>query len=402
MARILVTDAHVGSAVSVIRSLGRAGHHVIAAGADATSPGFYSRHASEHVRYPSPARDPAAAAETLLEHVERRRVDLLVPVTDNVILPIVPRRGRFEAQCTLALPEPGALATSLDKQATMELAQRLGVPTPRSALVRTAEEARRRVGELGWPVVLKPQASRVLRGNQPLAGMNVAYAGGYAGLLRTMRQFEGRCPVLLQDYYPGEGCGVELLAWRGRPLAAFQHRRLREVPVTGGASSFRESVPVDPVLYAHCARLIEELEWTGLIMVEFKVGDEGPRLMEINGRIWGSLPLAVKAGMDFPARMAELFLSGPPADGPVDADYRIGVRSRNLELDVVWVASVLRGRRRFPFLPMPLRRAGLRTGVRLFSAADGFDTHEPGDPLPSLAEVVRIGGKLPGKVAGVR
>lgn len=402
MARVVVTDAHLGSAVSVIRSLGRAGHHVIAAGADATSPGFYSRYAREHVRYPSPGRDPTATAEALLDYVTRRRVDLLVPVTDDVILPIIRRRDRFEAHCTLALAKPRALATSLDKRATVELAQRLGVPTPRSALVRTAEEARRQAGEIGWPVVLKPQASRVLRGNQPLAGMNVAYAGGYAGLLRIMREFEGRCPVLLQDYYPGEGCGVELLAWRGRPLAALQHRRLREVPVTGGASSFRETVPLDPVLYEHCVRLIDALGWTGLIMVEFKVGEEGPRLMEINGRIWGSLPLAVKAGMDFPARMAELFLSGPPADGPVDAEYRLGVRSRNLELDVVWVASVLRARRRFPFLPMPARRAALRTGVRLFSATDGFDTHEPGDPLPGLAEVVRIGGRLPGKVAGVR
>ena len=47
-------------------------------------------------------------------------------------------------------------------------------------------------------------------------------------------------------------------------------------------------------------------------MVEFKVGPEGAHLMEINGRIWGSLPLAVRAGMDFPARLADLFLDGPP------------------------------------------------------------------------------------------
>src|SRR5918994_241888 len=402
MARVLVTDAHVGSAISVIRSLDRAGHHVIAAGVDATSPGFFSRHAREHVRYPSPSRDPAATAQCLLDTVTRRDVDLLVPVTDNVILPINRRRDAFEARCKLALAAPAALATSLDKEATTELARRLGVPTPRSALVSTAAEARRRAGEIGWPLVLKPQASRVLRGDRPLAGMSVAYAHGYAGLLNTMRQFEGHCPVLLQDYYPGVGCGVELLSWRGRPLAAFQHRRLREVPVTGGASSFRESVALDPVLYEYSMRLVEALEWTGLIMVEFKLGADGPRLMEINGRIWGSLPLAVKAGMDFPARMAELFLSGAPPEGPVDTSYRLGIRSRNLELDAVWVASVLRGRRRFPFLPMPRRRAALRTGLRLFSATDGFDTQEPGDPLPGLAEVVRIGGKLSGKVAGAR
>jgi predicted ATP-grasp superfamily ATP-dependent carboligase len=402
MARVIVTDAHVGSAVTVIRSLARSGHHVIAAGTDFTSPGFYSRHAAERVRYPSPGRDPVATAEALLHHVRRQRADLLVPVTDNVILPIVAQRQRFEEHCTLALAEPDALAIALDKWATMELARSLAVPTPHSALVVTAEEARARIVDVGWPVVLKPQASRVSLDGGPIAGVSVAYAGGFAGLARIMRRFEGVCPVLLQNYYPGDAYGVELLTSRGRPLAAFQHRRLREVPVTGGASSFRESVSLDPVLYEHAVRLLGALDWTGLAMVEFKVGAEGPRLMEINGRIWGSLPLAVKAGMDFPSRMADLFLSGPPPeDRPLAAEYRLGIRSRNLELDVMWVASVLRHRRRFPFLPSPQRRRALFAGARLFTPADGFDILDTGDPLPGVAELVRIGGKLPAKVAGV-
>ena len=59
-----------------------------------------------------------------------------------------------------------------------------------------------------------------------------------------MEQFVGRCAVLLQEYGPGEAHGVELLLVDGRPLAAFQHRRIHEVPLTGGASSLRESVPL--------------------------------------------------------------------------------------------------------------------------------------------------------------
>src|SRR3712207_1619892 len=122
--------------------------------------------------------------------------------------------------------------------------------------------------------------------------LNVAYAGGFARLDRLMAPFEGRCPVLLQEYYRGEALGVELLTERGRPLLAFQHRRLREVPITGGASSFRESVPLDLALLELSLRIMRALDWTGLAMVEFKVGAEGPKLMEVNGRVWGSLPLA--------------------------------------------------------------------------------------------------------------
>jgi predicted ATP-grasp superfamily ATP-dependent carboligase len=403
MARVLVTDAHLGSAVSVIRSLGRCGHHVIAAGSDASSPGLRSRFAAERLLYADPERDPHAMRGELLRAVGERRVDLLVPVTDDVILPIVEQRPRFEEHCALALAPPAALAAARDKDATMALGRRLGVPTPRSALVTTAAEARRHARELGWPLVVKPQASRVLSDGGPIRGLPVTYAGGFASLTETMRQFTGVSPVLLQDYHPGEALGVELLMHEGRPLAAFQHRRLHEVPITGGASSFRESAPLDPVLYDHSVRLLAALEWTGLAMVEFKVGPEGPRLMEINGRIWGSLPLAVKSGMDFPARMAALHLSGPPPpDEPPATSYRVGVRSRNLDLEVLWIASVLRKGRRYPFLSVPRRRDALRAASRLLSPSDGYDIVTAQDPGPGLAEIMRIGAKLPRKVAGAR
>jgi hypothetical protein len=181
----------------------------------------------------------------------------------------------------------------------------------------------------------------------------------------------------------------------GRPLAAFQHRRLREVPISGGASAFRESVALDPVLYDYAMRLLGELHWTGLAMVEFKVGKTGPRLMEINGRVWGSLPLAVQSGMDFPGRLVELYLWGPPQPGtpPVTA-YQVGVRTRNLELEILWIASVLAGRRRYPFLETPPRSQGLVALVELLHPAYRCDILSLGDPRPGLAEVGQIARKL--------
>ena len=402
MARVLVTDAHLGSAVAIIRSLGRR-HEVVAAGTRALSAGSFSKHASGSRRYPDPGSDPEATAQALLEIVDEERIDLLVPVTDDVILAICDRRDDFERRCRLALAAPAALDAARDKDTTMRLAARLGLPTPKTVLVHTAAEAREQAGHLGWPVVLKPQASRVFGPDGTVRELSVAYAGGFAGLERHMRAFEGLSPVLLQRYHAGHALGVEMLTHEGRPLAAFQHRRLREVPITGGASAFRESVPVDPVLYGHASRLLGELRWTGLAMVEFKQGDDGPVLMEINGRIWGSLPLAVRSGMDFPAKMAELFLSGPPsADVPVDRRYTIGVRSRHLELDLVWIASVLRRRRRYPFLDVPPRREAIGVGARLLRPADGFDILSSDDPRPGLIDLLRVGTRLPAKLLDAR
>jgi len=207
--------------------------------------------------------------------------------------------------------------------------------------------------------------------------------------------------VLLQEYCQGEGHGVEMLLYEGRPLAVFQHRRLREMPIQGGPSALRESVPVNPVLYEHSRALLAELRWTGLAMVEFKVGPTGVWLMEINGRVWGSLPLAVHAGMDFPARLVETLLSGPDDDTQLPhSTYRVGVRAQNLELELAWIVSVLTRRSRTPFLPMPRRRESFAALVQLFHPAYKHDILSLRDPLPGLVELARIIRRAPARWAG--
>jgi predicted ATP-grasp superfamily ATP-dependent carboligase len=390
--RVLVTDAARGSAIAFIRSLGRRGIEVVAADHRPHAPGFRSRYAAQRLLYPHPGAEPEKVVDRLLDEAARRDVDLIVPVSDEVLLPLSAARDRFAGTCALALPGAAALATVIDKGATLALGRRLGVPTPRTALARSADEALAAAPELGWPVVVKPVASRAYR-DGTVEAFEVGYADGPQRLVEQVRRLAGRTPALLQEYRPGVGVGVELLADRGRPLAAFQHRRLHEVPITGGASALRESVELDAELYGHARRLLAALRWTGLAMVEFRVGPGGPALMEINGRIWGSLPLAVKSGVDFPIRLAELHLGRRLDSGP-DAAPTAGVRSRNLRLELIWIASVLRRARRYPFLPAPRRRDAVAAALRLPWPRDGFDVLCRDDPLPGIAELAGITSHL--------
>ena len=388
---ILITDAGRGSAIAFIRSLGRKGWRVIAADSDPRSPGFRSRHVWDRLLYPAPESAPREFVQTLLQTVREKNVDLIVPVTDAVIFPLSEARSQFEGLCQLAMPDAATLEVVTNKLKTVELARRLGVPTPHTVLVQTAQEAVERWQGQGWPVVLKPRASRLYRDQAGVEAFTVSYASDGAQLSQQMQRFEGRCPVLLQEYYPGEGHGVELLMHEGRALVAFQHKRIREVPVNGGASAFRESVPLDPKMYDDSVRLLQALNWTGLAMVEYKVGAAGPKLMEINGRVWGSLPLAVRSGVDFPRGLAELYLYGAPKNGAAPgAGYEVGVRARNLELDMVWIASVLRGKRRYPFLKMPSRWQALAALLELLNPTYQHDILSLEDPWPGLAEIIKI------------
>lgn len=392
---ILVTDAGRGSAISIIRSLGSRGWTVIAADADPHSPGFRSRYASRSFVYPQPEVAPQAFVDALLQYIADQAVDLLIPVTDNVILPILKARSEFEQYCKPALPESDALLTTMDKNKTLALAEQLGVPIPTTRWVHTVQEAVAAAQAFDWPVVIKPQLSRLYQGQAGIAAFKVSYALDAADLAAQMQRYEGVCPVLLQEYHRGVGYGVELLMDKGRPLAAFQHKRLREVPLTGGVSTFREGVPLDPAMYDYALRLLGHLQWTGLAMVEFKAGEAGPKLMEINGRIWGSLPLAVHSGMDFPLRLAEYYLAeSPPLPTAPAVDYATGVRSRNLELDIGWMLTLLMGKQHPPFVDVPPRREAFKAFLGLFNPRDRFDILSWRDPRPGLAEIAKIARKL--------
>jgi carbamoylphosphate synthase large subunit len=53
--------------------------------------------------------------------------------------------------------------------------------------------------------------------------------------------------------------------------------------------------------------LLKALKWHGVAMVEFRLRPDGtPVFLEVNGRFWTSLALAVHAGADFPVLLAKL------------------------------------------------------------------------------------------------
>jgi predicted ATP-grasp superfamily ATP-dependent carboligase len=400
---ILVTDAGLGSSISIIRSLGRSGWRVVAGDAHRGSLGFRSRHAAERLVYPSPASLPAEFVQCLLAAVSQHAIDLIIPVTDAAILPLSAERSRFTGMCRVAMPDADSLDRFADKERTLALAAELGIPVPRSARVGSVQEGMRIAAQFGWPVVLKPKSSRVYRNRTSVEAFEVTYANGREDMSARLARLEGRSEILVQEFCPGAGHGIGLLMHEGRPLAAFQHRRVHELPLTGGASSLRESVPLDPVLYDHSVRLLSAQRWTGLAMVEFKIGPAGAVLMEVNGRIWGSLPLAVMCGVDFPRLLAELYLDGPPPEGSAPLlQYRVGVRARNLTLDMVWIAAALSGIRRYPFLKTPGRGRGLVGLLELLDPRCRLDLLAADDPWPAFAEMPRMVGTLWDKVRTIR
>ena len=106
-------------------------------------------------------------------------------------------------------------------------------------------------------------------------------------------------PLLIQQRIVGPGTGIFLLVWDGTVRAVFAHRRLREKPPSGGVSVYSESIAAKPDLVERSRLLLERMKWNGIAMIEYKLDASTgvPYLMEVNGRFWGSLQLAIDAGV---------------------------------------------------------------------------------------------------------
>ena len=117
-------------------------------------------------------------------------------------------------------------------------------------------------------------------------------------------------------------------------------------------------------------------------MVEFKVNFDSKRwvLMEINGRFWGSLPLAVLAGADFPRFLYEMLVKGRRS---FPSSFRVGLYARNMLADIGWMRANLRADRRDPLLmtrPLPTVAGEF---VRLLTGRERWDTLTLDDPHPA-------------------
>jgi predicted ATP-grasp superfamily ATP-dependent carboligase len=178
-----------------------------------------------------------------------------------------------------------------------------------------------------YPVVIKPRFSWSLWNGNWVSG-TVRYAHNAADLTSKYQEIHSLIPnPLVQEKIEGEGQGVFLLLWNGELKAAFCHRRLREKPPWGGVSVYRESIPLDEKLVQRSFVLLQALGWQGPAMVEFKIDQRNglSKLMEINGRFWGSLQLAIDAGLNFPLLFYRLVTGENVAP---NFKYKIGVRSR--------------------------------------------------------------------------
>jgi predicted ATP-grasp superfamily ATP-dependent carboligase len=347
-----------------------------------SSPRPVSRSIRVFKRVPRPDLDPAGFVLQLSDFIRQGGQDMLIPTDDQALVAITTHYDALRNLAYIACPPPDIVSLVLDKMSTLELAQKCGIPIPKTKLISNSSQLSEGSFDYPFPWILKPAKKEI--GVEEIKSYTLRSAAEVTKIFPRSREFTP--PMLLQEYCAGTGVGVELLMHQGKRVATFQHRRLKELPYTGGYSVTAVAERPDPVLVEKSYALLRALQWEGPAMVEFKVDRDGSAvLMEVNGRYWGTISLPIFAGINFPVYHWQLLHNETPT---VLGNYAVGTKWR-------WTAGHAW---RLNGLLLAARHSSSARKEFLFSLlrfpaafnpliCDALFT--PSDPMPAIFELLR-------------
>jgi predicted ATP-grasp superfamily ATP-dependent carboligase len=310
----------------------------------------------------------------------------VIPGDDSTLAALSQAAHRFAGRTQLACPPFELVRQVLDKEATMGLAARSGIPTPRTVRLDRGRALAPQLEGLRFPLVLKP-AAKFLDGQGDR--FKVLYCRSTSEVARCLADLSREEPgPLAQEYIVGRWVCVAVLMGKGRPLAHFQYRHLRALP-PGGVGVRRVAEPVHPDLVGYLVRFLQALGWEGVAQAEFLVEDGvRPYLMDVNGRFWASIGLTLAAGMDFPVWLYRYLVEGAM---PPQVAYRGGVGCRWLVGELQRLEHFLRGGAGNDLRDSPSKVRALGDFLASSFSTGSYDEFLWGDLRPGLRALWRWG-----------
>jgi len=334
---VLGIDTPIG--LAIIRDLGRHGVTVYGIARSEGALGLSSRYLHRGM----------LRADDVVAQLRRLTGDVgpaaLFAIAETDILALNKARGQLPGY-RFMFADDVRMERVLHKDQTYAAAAQVGVFVPRTWHPASMDDGAHAAAQARYPVVLKwadPNAMIPLLRQAGMRLEKAQYCDDAASLMTALRRYQllARFPMV-QEYCAGYGLGQFVLMKDGQALCRFQHRRLHEWPPEGGTSTLCVSLPCSghAELMRQSVALLRELEWEGVAMVEYRYDPATRRaaLMEVNGRFWGSLPLAIQSGASFPWYCYQALALGQQ---PAVQAYVEGVRCRYMTAETRRLLHVL-------------------------------------------------------------
>lgn len=388
---VLGVDSSIG--LTVVRELGAHGVPVIAAGSSRWSIGGHSRFAHRNILRPEGVR----LADWLPDVIAQSGARAVIPISEADLLELADMPAAIGA-CRIASPRHEQLALVLDKLNTLARAREAGIDVPDTWQPRAGEDFGATAATLAYPAVLKWRDPPAMWDRLESAGIafeKAEHADGAEMLVAILRRYDriGLYP-LVQTWCQGHGFGQMLMMEDGRAMLRFQHHRLREYPASGGVSTLCRSVPLSDhhAQMEKSETLLRAIGWEGPAMVEYRHDASSGRywLMEVNGRLWGSLPLASQSGAHFAFALYRRLVGGVAeqlASGYRDHRARYVLPDTKRLIEQLRAKDLSAGEKLREMVPYV---------TDFFRFDTGYYVAKVSDPLPMLVDLAGIIARLLG------
>lgn len=379
---VLLTNGWDRIAYNVLRGLAKENLSVVFGTDYDKGKGLYSKYVNKKFIHSSFNSDPQKFIDDTIEAIKKFSPDVYIP-TGEEILVVSKNISRFtELGIKVPIASYDTLIKLDDKSSATEIARQIDIPVPITIVPSSMIEIESFIAEHGHPVIFKKNVSSSAKGVYYLRE-----AFRKQSVVEFLKKHQLRFGEFqLQKVVIGTGYGVSLLMNNGELRALFTHKRLRERIVTGGPSTLRMSTG-NSMLEDHAVKLLSSVKFHGVAMVEFKYNEETGEswFLEVNPRFWGSVGLAVQAGVNFPYLLYKMAVDG---DIPIQTQYKKDLKIKWLRGDISAVINdVFASKNPSHFF-------------RLFEKCDGFDDFYKDDPLPFFAMVYLMTRRVVRKTFG--
>lgn len=299
-----IFNAYGREGVSIARSLGKKDLLFTAVGLkNDENTAFFSKYTKSKKEISDPSKNPEKFVSQLAGVLESNE-SFLFPLSDKCDIAIINfydlLKGKTKFGYSLASRE-----TTINKLKTLEIAKKSGLNVPITFSLSEMKNFSSIKKVLGAPFVIKPIQNYIYIGSD-----DTIKSLGSTRLISNQCDFNNFVSknekyaehFLVEEFIPGNGYGFSALVNDcDKCVALFMHKRLHETEGFGGVSSFAKSI-YDSYLKQISLRLLSKIKFKGVAMVEFRKNARTGKyvFMEINSRYWGTLPLAIASGIDFP------------------------------------------------------------------------------------------------------
>jgi glutathione synthase/RimK-type ligase-like ATP-grasp enzyme len=313
--------------------LDQLGHDVSVAVSDPICLARFTRHVHSLLRVPEFGRQPLVWFDQLLGVADRAGIDVIFPTQEQVTVLSHQLARLRPAGLVTAVPSFGALSQVQDKVSARRTLERLGIPQPRSVVVRDASQT---TDWNSFPAYVKAPVGTGSTGVRRVVDQ--------PGLDAAIRDFIGTSAldhggVLVQEAVEGMFVMAQSIFDAGTLVAFHANQRVGEG--ANGSASAKASVDV-PRLRQELAHLGQALHWHGALSVDAIVVDGDPFIIDINARLVEPAN-ALAAGTDLVSALLAVAMGSFVAPTPPS---RVGVRTHQLLMGILGVAQRTGRRRR--------------------------------------------------------